>query len=276
MATPAPDDLFKDPHSHVEPLGTLTCKVDFVVSEKFLRTCSACSNLADVWDNDNQSLQKGIDNFNATLEKILQMLDTFIREKCGEKNSGIHPDNFSPSNDCELTLLLLWQMRNIMTHNGGIVDAKCKKNCSKIIQQKGKTTQPIIPLLDSLEISKEFVIRHKDFEKIKDCVFCYIKQRVSEEDYSIFASRATTAHFQITGGFAYFPIMEGKLVFSIRKASAHGINIDPKTGRIIHSGATFSIKDNRIHLRNGDSFPAQYIPDSEYDEKKIPGLGIMK
>jgi hypothetical protein len=272
MASGLPNPFFKDPHSHSESLGTLTCKAYFVTSKEFPNTCAACSNLANVWDNDNQSFRKGTDNYTATLEKLLQMLDVFIREKSKGTATGGQQHNYSLSDNCETTILLLWQIRNVMAHNGAVINQECKTNYGKIFRKQGEATHPIIELPDALEIGQEFIIHHKDFEKIKDCVFSYIKRRVSKEEYSIFASRATIANFQIVGGFAYYPLKEGKLVFSIRKASAHGIDIDPKTGRIIHSGATFSFEDSRIHLKNGDSFPAKYISNSEYDEKKLPDL----
>ncbi len=269
MTTRAPDDLFQDPHSHITSLGTLKCKVDFVVSEKYPRTCSACSNLADVWDNDNESLKNGVDNFNATLEKMLQMLDTFIREESAGKKSGIHPGSFSPSDDCELTLLLLWQMRNIMAHNGGIVDADCKKQCLKIIQRKEKSVHPLIPIFESLEIDQKFVLNHQNFEKIKNCVFQYLKKRVSAEDYSILTYRATMAHFQITNVFADIPLPEGYLRFNIQEASVQGININLKTGKLDRPpGTTFSFEDPRIYLKNGKSLPAKFIPISEYNIRK--------
>jgi hypothetical protein len=264
--------FFKDPHSHSEPLGTLTCRAYFVTSKEFPNTCAACSNLANTWDLDNQSFRKGTDNYTPTLEKMLQMLDVFIREKCKGTATGGQQHNYSLSDNCETTLLLLWQIRNVMAHNGAVIDENCKMKYGKIFRKKKDDTHPIIELPEILEVGQEFIIHKNEFEKVKDCVFSYIRQRVSEEDFSIIASRATTANFQIVGGFAYFPLKGGKLVFSIRKASSYGIDIDPKTGRLKSSNATFSFEDSRIHLKNGESFPAQFILDSEYDERKLPDL----
>jgi hypothetical protein len=264
--------FFKDPHIHSEPLGKLTCKVYFVKSREFPKTCAAASHLADIWDKDNQSFQTGIDNYTATLEKILQMLDVFIREKSKGTKFGGQRDNYSLLDNCESTLLLLWQIRNVMAHSGVVIDKGCKSNYEKIFQKIKKGTHPIIELPDKLEIDQEFVIQRKDFDKIKDCFFGYIKQRVSKEDYSILARRAISTNFRITGALVYLPINDGYLVFDIRKASAHGIDIDPKTGIFESNGAVFSFQDSKIHLKNGDSFPAKYISKSEYDEKKIPNF----
>jgi len=271
MASDSPNPFFEDPHSHTDRLGTLTFKTSFVTSEEYPNTCAACSNFAKTLVNDNQSLKNGNDNYTASLEKLLQMLDAFIKEKTN-RTSSAGKYKFLPSDDCEFTIHLLWQIRNVMAHNGAVIDQKCKTKYGEIFRTKGEKTHPIIELPDTLETGKEFVIHQKDFKKIQDCVFRFIKRQVTEEDYSIFVSRATWANYEIVGGFAYYPLKKGKLVFSIRKASAHGIDIDPKTGRIIHSGATFSFEDSRIHLKNGDSFPAQYIPNSEDDPKKLPDL----
>jgi hypothetical protein len=273
MTSGSHNPFFKDPHSHSEPLGTLTCRAHFVTSKEFPNTCAACSNLANTWDHDNQSFRKGTDNYTPTLEKLLQMLDVFIREKSKNAVTGGQQQNYSLSDNCEKTILLLWQIRNVMAHNGAVIDENCKTNYGKIFRKKRDATHLIIELPETLEVGQEFIIHKTDFEKVKDCVFNYIKQRVSDEDFSIFARRATTANFQIVGGFAYYPWIDGKLVFSIRKADAYGVKINPKTGMLDYpQGITFSFNESRIYLKNGDSFPAQYISNSEFDERKLPDL----
>jgi hypothetical protein len=83
----------------------------------------------------------------------------------------------------------------------------------------------------------------------------------------------TMANFQVVNGYAQISVDGGKLVFSIKTASAHGFNINPKTKKSTKpTDTTFSFEDSRIHLENGDSFPAKYIPNSEYVKTKLPDL----
>jgi hypothetical protein len=273
MASDPPNPFFKNPHSQSKMLGTLKFEVDFVTSKKFPNTCAACSNLAKVWDADNQAFQKGIDNYTASLEKLLQMLDVFIREKSNNSKTAGQQDNYSRFDNCEFTILLLWQMRNVMAHNGAVVSQECKVNYEKIFRKKEEKTHPVIDLPPTLEIGKIFEIRHTDFKTVVDCVLGFIKGQVTVEDYAIFTKRVTMANFQIVGGYVYIALADGKLGFNIQTAANHGVNVNPKTMRIVRPpGTTFSFEDSRIHLKKGGSFPAKYIPNSEYDKTKKPDL----
>jgi len=275
MKSDSPNHLFKDPNTQIEPLGNLTVRTTFKTSKQFPKTSVACSNLAKAIVKDNQSRKNDINDYSASLEKILQLLDVFFHEKKSDgKDSAGNPENYDLSKNCEFTLFLLWQIRNVMAHCA-VIDPLCKKKYEEIFQKYGKKAHPIIPLPKTLELGQEFEIKHNNFQKILKCASKFIKRRVLEEDYKILMARIAYTNFKIDDGFVYLPVLDGELIFSINKASSHGININLKTGMIESPlDTTFSFRDNCIHLKNGESFPAQYVPNSKMRKKFVPDLEL--
>lgn len=270
MAPDKSNPFFKDPHSYSASFGRFDCEVDFVTSKKFPSTCTACSNFANTWSKDHQSYQKGANNFTASLEKLLQLLDVFIREKSKGKETAGQRHHYSLSNECDFTIRLLWQLRHVIVHNGAVIDNRCKKNYERIYRKREENIRPIIDLPDVLEVGQGFIIQYDDYKKVRECIFNYIKRQVQEEDYSIFIKRASIADFHMSDAFVTLSLEGGKLTFNIQTAADNGIDIDPKSGIVTPpADTTFSFKDNRIHLKNGNSFPAKYIPDSQHLDDTI-------
>lgn len=273
MAPEKTSGLFRDPHSQLGHIGTLPIRVKFPVSENFPGTCAACSNLARTKDRDNNSLGKGTDDFTASFEKLLQILDVFIREKSKGIFSAGHKRNYSCADNEEFTLLLLWQVRHILTHNGAVIDKKCKKDYETIFSKKEEGIHPVIDLPETLDIGNEFMIRHQDYCQVRTCLFNYIRKRVPPKDFSIIAYRAVVTNFHLTGGVVQIRLAEGLLAVNIRMASELGIDINLKTGKLdTPDGASFSFEDSCIHLPDGRLLPAKFTRDAGFDNTALSEL----
>jgi hypothetical protein len=277
MVSKTKNHLFKDPHSYVEILGNLPIRVKFPVSNKFPTSCAAFANLAKVSAADDRSFAKGLDNYSASLEKLLQLLDAFIREKSHNNETAGQQYHYSFSDNCEFTILLLWQLRHVMAHSGSVIDETCKRSYEKIYRKRNVGTRPVIGLPETLEPGQELVIQQEDFKKVRNCAFGFIKKQVPAEDFQVFIQRASFTEFEITGGVMGIRVDQGVIYFNVRTAAKNGVKINLKTGKLDRpDGTTFSFDDNRIHLPTGESFPAKIIPNEDDSDKINPDIFDIK
>lgn len=257
MASEKSHIFFKDPHKDTQNIGSLPITIHYKTSKKYPSTCSALSDLAEVSTKDDISKRNGNDNYRASLERLLNCLDTFIKEKSENKSSAGVIINYDRSSNCHFTIMLLWQIRNVLTHKGGVIDESCKKNYESVFLT-WKINSPIIDLPPFLTIGEKFYIQFEDYEKIFKCIFEYFKENVSEEDLIIFNLRATISNVKIQNADILLKTSKGTIFLDIVQAMAHGFEINPETREIIPpEGSYYAIEEERIYFKNGESFPAK-------------------
>lgn len=254
------NSLFRDPHKEIQLVGNLPFTISYTKSQKYPKTCSALSNLAAVTHKDNEERKKGNDNYNASLEKLLNSLDTFIREKTNNNSSAGKRENYRNTNNCQFTIRLLWQFRNILTHQGGVINRICKTNYERIFQKKEATVKPIIELPSVINEGEQFYIQFQDYTIIYRCVFEYFREYISEEDLKILDSRATITNVKLQNASVKLDLSIGSILLDVAKATEHGVSFNTKTREIVFPpDSYYSIEENRFYFNDRTWLPAELI-----------------
>lgn len=261
----------RKPHEITETFGTLTTTLSLKYPEKFPKTCSSMAKVAQAVVRADKARIDGYDDYTISLETLMNAFDIFIRENAGKYVRTGNFDNFDTTIPCELTLLLLWNIRHTWTHNGGHIDEKCKSSYETILSQ-AKDVEPISCLPKKLKINHEFSINHNDYCSIKECVFHYIKSRIEKEDHEILLNRSSIADIGLSKCDVSMPFENGHIWFDVAEAHQYGIYIDTKTG-IVESpeGTEYCIETERIVLPDGSSFPVKFTfkPDINVPNNRI-------
>ena len=249
----------RKPHEITETFGNLTTILSLKYPDKFPKTCSAMAKVAQAVVRADKARIDGHDDYTISLETLMNAFDAFVREYTGKKKGTGKPKNFDISISCELTLLLLWNIRHTWTHNGGYIDENCKSNYETILSQ-AKDVEPISCLPKKLIINHEFSINHSDYCSVKECVFHYIKSRIEKEDHEILLNRSSIADIGLDKCRVSMPLENGFIWFDVAEAHQYGVYIDTKTG-IVESpeGTEYCIESERIVLPNGNSFPIKFV-----------------
>lgn len=254
------NSLFRDPHQEIQLVGNLPFTISYTKSQKYPKTCSALSNLAAVSHKDDVERKKGNDNYNASLEKLLNSLDTFIREKTNNNSSAGRRENYCDTNNCHFTIRLLWQFRNVLTHQGGVINRICKTNYEQIFQKKDASVKPVIELPPVINEGEQFYIRFQDYTTIYLCVFEYFREYVTEEDFKIFFGRASITNLKLENASVKLDLSMGSILLDVAKAIEHGVIFDNEKGEIIFPpDSYYSVHDEQFNFSDGTWFPAEFI-----------------
>jgi hypothetical protein len=219
-------------------------------------------NVAEAKKRDDMAMQNGSDDFTLSLEKLFGAFDTFIREYSGRKHRAGWEANYDFSDSCELTIFLLWQIRNTWTHHGGLVDETCKKKYEralKIALEQG--VKPIIDLPKQIKIGYEFTVDFNNYSLIEKCIFTYIGKRVPEKDLDILSLRASITDLKLTTCEVLIESRFGPLKIDLAEAYDCGCKIDLKTKKFSYpSKAIYNHQIERIILvSSGESFSAKKV-----------------
>lgn len=198
QSTENKDEFFKKPNRIVQKMGILTSVIDLKVVENLPATCVAMGNVAEAKKRDDMAKQNGNDNYTLSLGKLFDAFDTFIREYSGKKHITGWEENYNFLDPCDLTIFLLWQIRNTWTHCGGLIDETCKKKYEMTMKNAlEKGVKPIIDLPIQIEIGYEFRVGVNSYALIEKCIFTYIGKRVSEKDFEILSLRASVMDLKL-------------------------------------------------------------------------------
>lgn len=254
------DKFLKKPHTIKGKIGALPYEAHLAVAENLPKTTAAMAKVAKAETRDDIQKSNGSDDYILSFEKLMHAFDAFIAEgKAGKKRDTGAPENYDFSDPCELTIFLLWQIRNVMTHSGGVIDEKCKRGYEKTLADaQEERVGPIIELPDELIAGHEFVIDFENYRKVKECVFTYIGGRIPEKDLKILRKRASISNIEIVKGVARISYDFGTLEFDIQEAHDCGFEIDPKTLEF-PEGRYDPEKEMITVLSTRKSFPAKLV-----------------
>ena len=250
----------KDPHKIIQEHGRLKFVMEKKVAKGFPDTCASMDKIAAAGARDDAHRRKGIDDYSLSLQTLLNAFDVFIIEYKKGKHSAGWKNNYDLSNPCELTILLFWQIRHTLTHRGGVIDKKCKKKYDKIIQIGLKQgTQPIIDLPTEITEGHNFTISFEDFNNFTKCVFKYIEERVSPEDFRILSARQSFTDIKMGGNF-WIDFGFGPVTINLVEAYEKGCDIEPVSWQFITPpGSKYDLQSEAIILPNGDTISAKRI-----------------
>ena len=249
--------FFKEPNRIVQKKGKLDFSITLKCPKNFLATCIAMESLAKAEHRDDIVKRNGNDDYSISFGKLFNAFDTFIKELNKGRKSGGVDDIYDFSDPCEFTIYLLWQIRNVWTHHGGIVDQNCKVKYEKAKQNN--KTKTILDLPDELEEGHEFTINFDEYKSIRKCIFNYIEKRVSNGDFKILFKRSIFTNINISRCIVSLPLNDYEsIIFDLVEAYDCGCEIDPVTYIFkTPTSAKFDFKTELIILSNGKSFPAK-------------------
>lgn len=256
------DRFFKEPNKIIQNLGKLPISMTLKCPKNFTATCVALESVAKAENRDNIVRKDGNDDYSMSLEKLFNAFDTFIREHSKKTNSTGWIENYDFSNSCELTIFLLWQIRHTWTHNGGLIDKKCKNNYEKTLNSAFRNgVMPIIDLPENLEVGHEFTIQFEDYYSTKKCVFKYIGNRLSKEDLNILYLRSSITNIKFNKCEAVFNYGFGTLAFNLEEAYNCGCEINTVKGEFkAPSEMEYNFETERVILiSTGQSFSARLV-----------------
>ncbi len=268
------NNFFKDPFLITARAGELEAKFVLKHVEKLRNTSAAMQKLAlqDIKDTENYTATKK-DDYSHSVEDILKVLDNFIRELNAKTN--VERRDFNILNPTELTLYLLWQIRNVLTHNGaGFIDLKCKTNYEQAFSEaKSHGCKSSFTLPECLEEGQQINIpfMQKDYLHIRECLLSYVKSRISLEEYEVLELLSSYGRpkFEISNVILGFNNYD--LEVNLQDMYEAGIKIDYNTGLVSYPcDAEYNYNTKQIVLANGKSFPAQMI------KKNLNGFGGHK
>ena len=255
----------RKPHEITETFGTLTTTLGLKYPEKFPKTCNAMAKVAQAVVRADKARIDEHDDYTISLERLMNAFDAFVREYTGKNTGTGNLENFDTSISCELTLLLLWNIRHTWTHNGGYIDEKCKSSYEKILSQ-AKDVEPIFCLPKKLKVDHEFSINYSNYCSVNECVFHYIKSRIDEEDYKILLNRSLIADISLSKCGVSMPIENGSIWIDVAKAYQYGVYIDTKKGTVeLPEETKYCLESERIVLPDGKSFPAKFVLKANID-----------
>lgn len=195
-----------------------------------------------------------------SLIKLLSAFDCYIRESSKQKaaagNMGCY--DFSKSED--LTIYLLWLIRHVFIHNGGIVDEKCKRLYERVIKQANDSNvRPLINLPMIIPMSYTMQITQDVYRKIKKASFKYIKEKLPNEQAELLERRSTLAdlkaRFEMAVDFGSF-----SLRFDLIEALLNGVTYNRTNKNVyIPEGSKYDFNQEKVVLPSGKTFRAKYF-----------------
>lgn len=143
--------------------------------------------------------EKGVDDYGTPFDKLMSAFDSFILELSGRKQNTGSLENYDMSKSRDLTIYLLWQIRNIRTHSGGLISEsqEAKERYERQFKLGGKRgTNPMINLPEILDPGNEITFNFQDFMDIKNLIFEYIGERIPKSDFAILQARSSVANIK--------------------------------------------------------------------------------
>jgi len=251
--------FFKEPNKVVQKKGTLEFSITLKCPKNFLATCVAMESLAKAEHRDDIVKRNGNNDYSISFGKLFNAFNTFIKELNKGKKSGGMGEIYNLSDPCEFTIFLLWQIRNVWTHHGGLIDQNCKIKYE--MAKQDNETKTIVDLPLELEVGQEFTINFDEYKSIRKCIFNYIGKRVSNEDLKILLKRSTHTNINISKCIASLPLNDSEsIIFDLFEAYDCGCEIDPVTYIFkTPTAAEYDLNKKQIILSNGKSFPAKLV-----------------
>lgn len=224
-------------------------------------TSSAMDGIAETEIKDELFCERyKRDDYTASLWELLAAFDTFTREKQNRKAGD--EKNFDFSNFDDVTIYLLWQVRNTI-HKGKKIDAKCKQKYEQIYSKANfQGYENKLDLPTELVPGLKFSIQLKNYRHVKDCVFRYIQNRVLQEEFAFLYYRATSmisdTQIFMSGVIHY---NEFKLQINVKEGFDCGFLQKTDTGIQYVDVIPFEFdkQSGKIILHNGKSFSAKIV-----------------
>jgi len=242
-------------------------KLEFVlnVAKGLPKTTVAMTQVARAEVSQDVMRSKGIDDYSTPFDRLMDAFDTFIKEFLKGKMETGKIENYDFSKPLDLTLYLLWQIRNIRTHSGGLIveGEKAKDRYEK--QYKVGMENGVIPMIDIpsiLEPDHEINFDFEDYKRIKnEIVFSYIAERIPKSDLEILQARSNVTNIKTSKAMIRIRIENvGIVEVDLVDLYVHGIEVDFQR-RTLLSKSTISLNPamNKLIMSTGETIPVRII-----------------
>ncbi len=183
-------EFFKEPNTVTSSYGKLKIIGHMSVVQGLEDTCAALEKVAQSEDSDSRG-----NDYTASFEKLMNAFDCFIREYYknfkGMTRTPGKKDIYDQNNPIDLTIRLLWEIRHLSTHFGGMIDEEAKRKYEGILQEgKNKGLKPRLDLPDSLPIRMQFNISKENYYSFKNDLFSFMGRFVKKEDLTVLRNRS--------------------------------------------------------------------------------------
>jgi hypothetical protein len=240
-------DLFEDPHKIKQIIGKTLFVLELNSPKEYPSTSVALSSVASTEFRDDIARRSGNDDYSASVRALFNSLDVFIKEFTNGTSTAGFRKNYRLTDDCEATLLVLWQLRNCWTHSGNVVDAECQRNYEAIMKSLPNEIKPVINLPCELEIGKTFFVDFETYKALKKCLLLFIERRVTKEDFQILNTRAAVSNIKFSE------------VWGIIRAEGLEIGIDLREALAI----------GKVTINKDGSWDLLELPEFDFESKRI-------
>lgn len=252
---------FNKANEWTKEIGDLKFVMEFQVVAGYTSTCSALQYLAEMEESINKE-QRDHTNYAPVTDKLLDVFDTYIRERYKKQRKTSDRRNFKPNNLNDLTLCLAWQLRNVLNHEGGVIDNRCSNNYMRIlsnIQDADILEDLCFPLM--VKSGEKIEIDYDTYCIIKKAFYDYLdRKKHTPEEMRTFRARGSIVMKNLDGDIV---INMGSFLLKLRISDIHSIGgrIDFDTMfPIFPCNARFNPKTDLIELENGKSIKAIPMP----------------
>lgn len=182
---------------------------------------------------DHVRLQ-GHDDYTVPFDRIMDAFDSFISEFSNGKLKAGYLEVYDMSKPRDLTIYLLWQIRHIRTHSGGLISDKQEAKIRYERQFKNANERCIAPVIDLPEIldsGEEISFEFEDYKVIKEVIFEYIAERIPKKDLEILKARSAISNIETQQVLAVFELGDlGLVEIDLAKTYDLGFYVDSRTG----------------------------------------------
>lgn len=267
----------RDPNKIENQLGTIKVEIGLNVAKGLPETTVAMVQVARAEHREDILRARGEDDYSIPFDRIMDAFDSFISEWSNRKLKTGNVVNYDLSEPRDLTILLLWQIRHIRTHAGGLIgeNQRAKKEYESYFSLGSERgLRPIIDLPRILESGHEVVFSFQDYKVIKNAIFDYIAERIPKADLEILQARSSV--FDITANKILVVLEIRKdllLEIDLVDLYEQGCTLDFKTGEINYPTAVryFPNMNKICFASTGACIPVRIIPISVKKKKKRSG-----
>ena len=210
-------------------------------------TTVAMAQVAKAEQSADEQRAKGKDEYSIPFDRLMAAFDTFIREWSDRVKKAGMPEMYDFSDSTDLTIFLLWQIRNIRTHSGGLISENqgAKKTYEKYYKtgvERGAI--PLSGLPTTLTPGLIFTFNFESYKEIKKIIFKYISRRIPPSDLEILNVRSMVSEIATTGIMVLIKMEKlGLVEIDLAEAYEHGFKLDASSG-------DYSFPSEGIYLPN--------------------------
>ncbi len=255
-------------------MGSLKVELGLKVAKGLPETTVAMVQVARAEHREDVLRTRGEDDYSIPFDRLMDAFDSFISERSNRKKMAGYVENYDLSKPRDLTILLLWQIRHIRTHAGGLIGEfqGAKERYEKYFKAGNERgIKPVIYLPEILKPGLEVTFSFEDYKVIKKTIFDYIAERIPKSDVDVLQGRSTIVDITTKQVMIVLEIQNGWLMeISLVDLFDNGVSLDLKLGKLNFPSPVkyFSSMNMICFASTGVCIPVRLIPPSNKKYKR--------